>query len=333
MPAWRLSRWIETRWYQDKPLYWLAPFAWLFKAAVKLRRLLYDGPLRKVTRLPVPVIIIGNLSVGGTGKTPLVIWTAQWLTRMGYKPGIISRGYGGQAPYWPQWVYPESDPDTVGDEALLIAQRTQCSMCVGPERVRAAQVLIEKSDCTVILSDDGLQHYALGRDIEIAVIDGKRRFGNGYCLPAGPLREPVERLRQVDLIVCNGLAKGNEHAMVLEGSRAVNLHDAQQTKELAQFKGQRIHALAGIGHPGRFFAHLSQFGLLFDERIFPDHHAFQERDILFDDNRPVLMTEKDAIKCRRFVGPQHWFVPVEARLDEAFAQSLLNLLQDKAHGP
>ena len=180
------------------------PLGFLFSDAVKFRKFLYRLGVLKTHTLPVPVIVVGNITVGGTGKTPLIIWLARFLKDSGFKPGIISRGYGGQAESWPQWVAANSDAKNVGDEALLIAKQTGCPMAVGPLRVDAANMLLKQADCNVILSDDGLQHYALNRDIEIAVIDGERRFGNGYCLPAGPLREPIERLQSVDFIIVNG---------------------------------------------------------------------------------------------------------------------------------
>ena len=326
-----LTRWATDIWYKDQFIgVWLSPLGFLFNDAVRFRRFLYRLGILKSHTLPVPVIIVGNITVGGTGKTPLIIWLAAFLKESGFKPGIISRGYGGQAESWPQWVTVDSDAKNTGDEALLIAKQTGCPMAVGPLRVEAARMLLSKFDCNVILSDDGLQHYALNRTIEIAVIDGERRFGNGYCLPAGPLREPIERLKDVDFIIVNGeKAEDNEIAMHLMGDKLVNLVTGEQ-KPLQEFKGVECHALAGIGNPERFFKVLEAAGLLCKTHKFPDHYPFQRHDIEYTDNKPVLMTEKDAVKCRAFAGEQHWYLPVKAVPEAAFSEQLLNLLKRKA---
>jgi tetraacyldisaccharide 4'-kinase len=327
----QLMRWATDIWYKDQVIgLWLSPLGFLFNDAVRFRRFLYRLGILKSNTLPVPVIIVGNITVGGTGKTPLIIWLAEFLKESGFKPGIISRGYGGKAESWPQWVTFDSDAKNTGDEALLIAKQTGCPMAVGPLRVDAAKLLLSKADCNVILSDDGLQHYALNRTIEIAVIDGERRFGNGYCLPAGPLREPIERLQNVDFIIVNGeKSEDNELSMRLVGDQLVNLVTGEQ-KPLAEFKGVECHALAGIGNPERFFNVLEAAGLLCKTHNFPDHYPFQHHDIEFNDNKPVLMTEKDAVKCRAFAGKQHWYLPVKAVPEAAFSEQLLNLLKRKA---
>ena len=231
-----LARWATDIWYKDPFIgVWLMPLGFLFSDAVRFRKFLYRHGVLKTHTLPVPVIVVGNITVGGTGKTPLIIWLAGFLKDSGFKPGIISRGYGGQAESWPQWVTADSDAKNVGDEALLIAKQTGCPMAVGPLRVDAANLLLKQADCNVILSDDGLQHYALNRDIEIAVIDGERRFGNGYCLPAGPLREPIERLQSVDFIIVNGeKSEENEFSMQLVGDTA------------RQFSYRRAKIITGI---------------------------------------------------------------------------------------
>lgn len=328
-----LARWAEDIWYKDPFIgTWLMPLGFLFSDAVRFRKFLYRIGLLKSHKLPVPVIVVGNITVGGTGKTPFVIWLAGLLKDAGYRPGIISRGYGGQAESWPQWVDSHSDAASVGDEALLIARQTACPVAVGPLRVDAARLLLDQTDCNVILSDDGLQHYALARDIEIAVIDGARRFGNGYCLPAGPLREPINRLESVDFRVVNGgPAEDNEITMLLNGDQAVNLANGQY-KPLKEFSGVQCHALAGIGNPERFFSLLEKAGVSCKTHSFPDHYLFQARDIEFNDDSPVLMTEKDAVKCTGFAGKQHWAVPVKAVLAPGFSEHLLNLLGEKNNG-
>ncbi len=326
-----LARWATDIWYKDPFIgVWLMPLGILFSDAVRFRKFLYRMGVLKTHTLPVPVIVVGNITVGGTGKTPLIIWMAGFLKDSGFKPGIISRGYGGLAESWPQWVTADSDAKNTGDEALLIAKQTGCPMAVGPLRVDAAKMLLKQADCNVILSDDGLQHYALNRAIEIAVIDGERRFGNGYCLPAGPLREPIERLRSVDLIIVNGEKyEEGEFSMRLVGEKVVNLVTGEH-KSLLEFSGVDCHALAGIGNPERFFKLLEVPGLACISHSFPDHYQFQRHDIEFSDNKPVLMTEKDAVKCTAFAGKQHWYLPVKAVPDPVFAELLLNLLKRKA---
>lgn len=315
-------------WYKGTwPGILLWPLGWLFSMGVRLRRFLYAIGLLNQQNLPVPVIVVGNVSVGGTGKTPLVIYLAALLQRVGYRPGIVSRGYGGKASAWPQFVSAQTDATLVGDEALLIASQTGCPMAVGPVRVAAARLLITQSNCDVIISDDGLQHYALARDIEIAVIDGERRLGNGYCLPAGPLRESKSRLRAVDMVVVNGEQPNDgEFAMQLVGAVAVNLATSEQ-RPLSAFVGIACHALAGIGNPERFFKSLVSAGIACDTHAFPDHHPYSKQDISFLDDKPVLMTEKDAVKCKVFANHQHWYVPVQAVLADDFSGQLLHLLK------
>lgn len=322
--------WLVDSWYKNSLIgTLLSPLGFIYASVVRLRKRLYDAGILKKHSVAVPVIVVGNITVGGTGKTPLIIRLAQILTKAGFQPGIISRGYGGQSDSWPQWVDNNSDAGQVGDEALLIAGQTGCPMAVAPTRIDAARMLLQQSACNVILSDDGLQHYALNRTIEIAVIDGERRFGNGYCLPAGPLREPVERLRSVDFIVVNGARKHeNEFSMQLVGDSAVNLVTGEQ-KPLRDFTGIDCHALAGIGNPERFFKLLASAGLNCTTQPFPDHYKFQRNDIALHDNKPVLMTEKDAVKCLAFADNRHWYVPVKAVLDPVFSEQLLFLLNKK----
>lgn len=322
-----LARWAADIWYKDAFLgILLLPLAYIFSDVVRLRRFLYRHGILKSYSLPVPAIVVGNITVGGTGKTPLIIWLADFLAKSGYKPGIISRGYGGQSESWPQIVDEHSDVDKVGDEAVLLAKLTGLPLVVGPSRVESAKKLLAEFDCNIVLSDDGLQHYALNRDLEIAVVDGERRFGNGYCLPAGPLREPIERLSSVDFTVVNGdKYADHEVAMRLVGDTAVNLLTGEH-KSLQEFCGINCHALAGIGNPGRFFKLLETVGLTCVTHSFPDHYQFQQRDIEFGDDKPVLMTEKDAVKCTLFARDCHWFVPVQAVPETHFGQQLLDLL-------
>ena len=330
----RLSEWVQSVWYGKKPVaYLFLPFSALFCVVAITRRFLYRIGLKKSVQLPVPVIVVGNITVGGTGKTPFTVWLANYLKKKGYRPGIISRGYGGKASQWPQQVRPDSDPRTVGDEALIISRATHCPMAVGPDRVSTAQALLEHTDCNIILSDDGLQHYALQRTVEIAVLDGVRRLGNGFCLPAGPLRELASRLDKIDMVVTNGLPSGGEVGMHLEGDIAVNLQDGVTTRKLQSFGfgGVPIIALAGIGNPERFFDHLRESGLEFKSRAFPDHHKFSRADFDSSEKAVVLMTEKDAVKCKLFATGKEWYVPVKAVLDSQAGEQITHLLEEKSH--
>lgn len=327
-----LERWANKLWYEDMYIStWLSPLAYVYIDIVRFRRFLYRKGIFKSKKLNVPVIIVGNITVGGTGKTPLVIWLAQQLQKQGFTPGIVTRGYGGNNKSWPLLVNEKTKAEQAGDEAVLIARQSGCAVAAAPLRVEAAQLLLDEKNCDIILADDGLQHYALQRDIEIAVIDGVRRFGNSFFLPCGPLREPQERIKEVDFVIVNGgKAQNSEILMSLEADVVVNLATHEQ-KSLADFKQQRCHALAGIGHPQRFFNMLSEQGLKTENHVFPDHYAFKAKDINFDDNDPVLMTEKDAVKCREFVNAKHWSVPVSPKLPESFLKNLLTRIKQK-HG-
>jgi tetraacyldisaccharide 4'-kinase len=318
---------LERYWYTLNPLALvLWPFSLLYGVAMTLRRYAYRWGLLKSERLPVPVIVVGNLTVGGTGKTPLVLRLVELLRAAGYRPGVVSRGYGGQAERWPQTVRADSDPRQVGDEPVLLARRGGCPVVVAPDRVVAARALLHDHACDVIVSDDGLQHYALARDLEIAVMDGTRGVGNGACLPAGPLREPAGRLHSVDFIIGNGMAHVGEYLMTLVGERAVNLNDPQISCAVALFRNVLVHAVAGIGHPARFFSALKGHGLRLLEHPFPDHHPFSAADLRFGDDLPVLMTEKDAVKCRGLAQERFWYVPVRAVLDADFERQWLTRL-------
>lgn len=316
-----LAERLESAWYGvGRAPWWAAPLAVLYGMAIRLRRTLYRlGVLRQV-RLPVPVLVIGNLSVGGTGKTPVTIAVAEVLRRRGHTPGVVSRGYGGTQ-VEPLLLDAAPDPAKVGDEPCLI-RASGVAVAVGRDRPAAAKLLID-AGCDVVIADDGLQHYALARDVEICVIDGVRRFGNGRLLPAGPLREPLSRLKQVDFRISNGgvMAPGDV-PMQLQGGLVRALAD-DQFKPLSDFVGQTVHAVAAIGHPQRFFASLRTQGIAVVEHAFPDHHAFVAADLAFSDGRAVLMTEKDAVKCRAFAQAHWWTVPVRAVLPPAFFDDLV----------
>ncbi len=304
----------------------LLPLSLVYCTVVLLRRFAYRVGLLRSKRLPVPVIVVGNVTLGGSGKTPLVAWLTEYLRAQGMRPGLVSRGYGGKAKRWPQPVLADSDTEQVGDEPVLLVRRTGAPMWVGPDRVAAARALLAAEDCDVIISDDGMQHYALARDVEIAVVDGARRLGNGWCLPAGPLREPAARLADVDMVVAKGLARDGEYGMLARLGAARYVADPGQSRALQSFTG-RPHAIAGIAHPDGFFGALSEAGLQFQRHAFADHHNYQWQDLDFDDDEAVLMTEKDAVKCRRFGNPSHWYVPLEVEPVPGFGEAVLNELQ------
>jgi tetraacyldisaccharide 4'-kinase len=302
------------------------------RVLVFLRRAGYTLRLLKSTRAGIPVIAIGNLTVGGSGKTPLAIHVAELLKGKGWSPAIVSRGYGGTVKV-PRGVTLASDPAEVGDEPVLMARRSGCPVWVGPERAAVIAALRRAHpDCDVVVLDDGLQHYALRRDIEIAVVDA-RAFGNGFMLPAGPLREPRTRLRTVDAVVAHGTDRVEGYAMRLEGDEVHRATDARERRPAKSFAGRRVHAVAGIGDPQRFFLHLAQLGVRVVPHPFPDHHPFRAADLEFGDQDPVLMTEKDAVKCKRFAKPTHWILPVRAAPDPAFDAWLQRRLGELGHRP
>jgi tetraacyldisaccharide 4'-kinase len=290
----------------------------------------------RAVQLPVPVIVVGNITVGGTGKTPFVLWLVELLRRRGWNPGVVSRGYGGYAPSYPLRVSATTDPAWAGDEPALIARRLDVPVAVAPDRVAAARLLLEAGEADILVTDDGLQHYRLARDIEICVIDGSRGLGNGSLLPAGPLREPPQRLQQVDLVVVNGggwRAPGlNAIDMRLQTVEAVSLANGER-RPLSSFAGSRVHAVAGIGNPQRFFDSLRAAGIEAIPHPFADHHDYTDMDLAFDGAEPVLMTEKDAVKCGELAQPRMWYVPAEAVLAAEGAALVQQLLDRKLPAP
>jgi tetraacyldisaccharide 4'-kinase len=304
-------------WSRRGAVAWLLwPVSLLFLLLVCLRRLFYRSGIFKSVHPGIPVIMVGNLTVGGTGKTPLVIWIAEFLAKNGWMPGVVSRGYGGKV-LTPQAATIASDPAEVGDEPVLMARRAGCPVWVGPDRVQVAAMLRRaEPKVNVLISDDGLQHYRLRRDIEIAVVGG---FGNGFLLPAGPLREPRWRLKTVDKVV---------EGLHLEGDTVHRMSDARERQPLKTFAETKVHAVAGIGEPNRFFRHLEKAGVKVVPHPFPDHHPFTAKDLEFGDDAPVLMTEKDAVKLRSAPRPNWWVLPVMAKLDPAFGAWLLERLNE-----
>ena len=321
--------WLEKHWARYTPVSaLLSPVSWFFQAASGLRRAGYRAGLLPSSRLAVPVIIVGNITAGGTGKTPLVLWLASFLKSRGRSPGIVCRGYGGRQGA-PCEVRADSDPYRYGDEAVLLARRSGCPVWTGVDRPAAARSLLAANACDVVLSDDGLQHYALARDLEICVIDADRGLGNGWLQPAGPLREPAARLSEVDAVVVNGTdasaASGSLArkynttclGMSLDPREFRNLLQADRRVEAGFFRGKRVHAVAGIGNPARFFGQLRKLKMEVEPHAFPDHHAFQASDLAFAGPDAIVMTEKDAVKCERFPSERCWVLSVDAMPDPA----------------
>ncbi len=322
------KRSIEEDWRGRGALAWLLlPASFVFVAVASLRRALYRAGILAQVHLPVPVVVVGNITAGGSGKTPLVLWLVDELTRRGRRPGVISRGYGGSA----EGVRKVSRGDTpavVGDEPLLIKRRADCPVFVGRDRVAAGNALLAAHpECDVILCDDGLQHYRLARDVEIAVVD-RRGFWNGWPMPAGPLREPASRLRSVDAVVANDWAGDAGFRMTLAGDRFELLGKVSRGGTPSDLVGQRLHAVAGIGEPQRFFDHLAALGLRFEPHPFPDHHAYVAEDLAFGGDA-ILTTEKDAVKFGELASLPVWVLPVTATVTPDLAQFILERIDGR----
>ncbi len=309
---------IDNLWYKKHPLRWMLwPLAVVYEVITSLRRIYLSRFCQQ--QFSIPIIVVGNLTVGGVGKTPLVIALAKQLQNRGLRVGIVSRGYGATIRRFPHEISLNDTANLVGDEPLLIAKKTGCPVVIAPKRVQAVRYLLEKHGSQVILSDDGLQHYAMGRAIEIVVIDGLRRLGNGLCLPAGPLRESARRLQRSDLIVVNEGEWPNAYSMHLQPGALTQLTTGREVNR--QSLRSPIAAIAAIGHPQRFFKTLQNMGLAIIKHPFPDHHYFQEKELQFAANT-VIMTEKDAVKCQSFAQDTWYFLPVEAKLSDSFWQAL-----------
>lgn len=330
--------WIQTHWGRFTPVSaLLTPASLLFRAVAGARRAAYQAGLLSKSRLAVPVIVVGNISAGGTGKTPLVLWLAARLKAHGRSPGIVCRGYGGTNRS-PQQVWPDSDPYSCGDEAVLLARRSRCPVWTGVDRAAVARSLLKAAPgCDIVLSDDGLQHYALARDVEICVIDGDRGFGNGWLLPAGPLRELPSRLAKVDAVIINGgsdcsllaaIRRLNQRCLRMNlGARGFwNLKSPDRRADVEDFRGKRVHAVAGIGNPGRFFRQLRDMGLEIATHAFPDHHAYTAGDLAFAGADAIVMTEKDAVKCQHFAPETCWALAVDAMPDAGLDELVLGKL-------
>lgn len=323
---------IERNWYNKrKPCFlWFIvwrPFERLYLWVTQRRRIKQE---QTQTPFTVPVVIIGNITVGGTGKTPLIIHLIEQLKAQGIQPAVVSRGYGGLASKAEQalLVTAQTQPNEAGDEPCLIAQRTGVPVCVHADRNLAVNtVLAAHPNCQVILSDDGLQHYRLHRDIEVVVVDGQRRFGNMHCLPAGPLREPMQRLDEVDFVVVNGQSP-DWYTMHVTGDRLYALNDKSRTLSLKRLEAQPVHVVTGIGNPQRFIDVLEAVGARCQLHLFADHYPFQKSDLCFEDDLPIIMTEKDAVKCQSFQLENAWYLAVDAKPSPAFTQAFLQRVQE-----
>ncbi|KXS33854.1 MAG: Tetraacyldisaccharide 4'-kinase [Candidatus Gallionella acididurans] len=324
--------WLQNHWHRITPLHLiLFPISLVFRLLVAIRRDMYRNGMLSSVQLLLPVIVVGNINVGGTGKTPLTLALARQLAEHGWHPLIVSRGYGGTTRQ-PQHVNDHSDAHKVGDEPLLMARRNICPVWIGRDRAETARTALQAHpQCDVVLCDDGLQHYRLQRDVEIAVVDGENRFGNGLMLPAGPLREPESRLREVDAVVVNGGAvPAGQYAMRLSGDRFYNLLDPEKQTAADHFQGRNNHAVAGIGNPQRYFQHLETLGISFTPHAFPDHHPFRANDFSFMDCDAILLTEKDAVKCTAFADARYWVLRVDAQIDSDLLERILRKIE--THG-
>lgn len=319
---------IEKIWFHRHPLGWLlAPLLWplslIFKIVSRHRRQRYQSGQQSTYRAPVPVIVVGNITAGGNGKTPVVIWLVEILQSLGFKPGVVSRGYGGKAEHYPLLVQNDTPSAQSGDEPLLIKRRTGAPVAVDPVRSQAVKALLEQ-DVDIVVTDDGLQHYALERDIELVVIDGQRRFGNQYYIPFGPLREGLERLSDVDFLITNGgTAQQGEIAMTLAPSDAVNLKTGER-KPVQALK--QLVAFAGIGHPPRFFNTLNDLEAdVVKTQAFADHQTFEPSELsaLAKQGQHLIMTEKDAVKCYQYAQDNWWYLPVSANINESDTQNII----------
>lgn len=324
---------IARIWSGESPLWLLLlPLSWLYGLVSGIIRLLYRLGLKRAWRAPVPVVVVGNLTAGGNGKTPVVIWLVEQLQKRGIRSGVVSRGYGGKAAHYPLLLTPDTTTAEAGDEPVLIYQRTGAPVAVSPVRSDAVQALLAEHDVQIIITDDGLQHYALARDKEIVVIDGVRRFGNGWWLPAGPMRERASRLKSVDAVIVNGGAvQPGEIPMHLQPGMAINLLTGERQ---AVSRLPALVAMAGIGHPPRFFATLEQCGARLEKRVpLADHQALvaEQVDALTTSGQTLIMTEKDAVKCRAFAKGNWWYLPVDAELSGEQPEHLLQELIALVH--
>ncbi len=315
-----LSRWLQQAWYEGHPLLnVLTPLEGLYRKVVARQRQQFLSGEKAVYRAPVPVLVVGYITVGGTGKTPTFLWLIERCRQLGLRVGVVSRGYGAKPPSYPWRVTADGNAAECGDEPLMLVQRSGVPLMIDPNRPRAAQALLDQEPLDILLSDDGLQHHALGRDLELVVIDHARGLGNGRCLPAGPLREPLERLHDVDACLLNGALQDDAsgYAMQLRPTMLVNVRSGQRVALSHFASGQTLHAVAGIGNPERFFTTLEGLHWRPIRHAFADHAIYTAASLPADE-LPLVMTEKDAVKCRAFARDNWWYLAVDAELSAAF---------------
>ncbi len=317
----------------------LLPLSGIYWALLTLRRFLFDVGLIGRHRTIAPVIVVGNITAGGTGKTPVTIWLANELRQRGFAPGVVSRGYGGSRSAMSMRVDAASDPGEVGDEPVLIAKRTRCPVVVDANRARAAAMLVEDG-ADVIIADDGLQHYRLERTYEICVIDGSRGLGNRLLIPAGPLRETIDRLTEVDQVLINGRLRQKAEDLTAIEQNAIEFElvaveavriNGSLTRPIERFSGTTVHGVAAIGNPNRFFDQLRSHGMQVIEHSFPDHAQLTRQDLDFGDEFDILMTEKDAVKLAGLTADRYWFVPVELRMDPLQSGPWIEQIESRLH--
>ena len=317
----KLTERLTRAWYQGQPLLLaLSPLEWLYRAVVVARRRRFLQGKGDIYRAPVPVIVVGNLTLGGTGKTPLTLWLVQHCQQRGIRVGVVSRGYGAKPAAFPHWVRADEPAAQAGDEPLLMVQRSGVPLVIDPQRSRAVQTLLAGQSVDLVLCDDGLQHYRLARDLELVLVDASRGLGNGHCLPVGPLREPARRLAEVDAVLCNGASEDSlrGYGLVLQPAALVNLATGER-QPLDYFPASsRLHGVAGIGNPQRFFDSLEALGWQPIPHAFADHSEYSAGQLDFGTDLPLLMTEKDAVKCRAFARPNWWYLEVSALPSAAF---------------
>jgi tetraacyldisaccharide 4'-kinase len=337
----RAYRWLHRVWYEDARSGWLLlPLSGLYWLVIVVRKFLFDRGILRSYRAAAPVVVVGNITAGGTGKTPTVLWLADELQKRGFRPGIVSRGYGGSHSGSSMRVDVNSETSVVGDEPVLLARRGQCPVVVDPDRTRGAEMLIADG-VDVVISDDGLQHYRLQRDYEICVVDGARGLGNRRLLPAGPLRERAQRIDDVEQVLVNGKLAGSEYVLTTAEQNAISFDlvatearrlNGSLSRPLERFAGVTVHAVAAIGNPQRFFDLLRAQGIQLIEHRFPDHALLRPADLRFGDDFEVFMTEKDAVKLGTSLGDKYWYVPVDLSIDPLDAAPMLEQIESRIKG-
>ena len=323
--GWRET--VERAWYEGAWWLWLLrPLEVIFRLLAAARRVLYQKGCLAVYRPAVPVVVVGNITVGGTGKTPVIVALVEYLQQQGIRVGVVSRGYGAVHLRAALRVASDCTARDCGDEPLLIYQRTGCPCVVAPSRAEAVRELLRSNELDLVLSDDGLQHYALGRDMEIAVLDDARRIGNGFCLPAGPLREPKARLRSVDCVLYRG-SNDLDNGVLYRPESLHNLATGDSCPPAPALLGKAVYAIAGIAQPGQFLAGLRSLGFELEPRLFEDHHGYTSHDFAGLANKPIIMTEKDAVKCAGLVGDNAWYLKVSAQLPAKVTDTIVALVR------